>query len=252
MVWVHRQLGRRAVVVAMPHALLLAAGCMPARVQESGRYAGPPLPPPERILVLDLGVLPADVKLDDGMRARFESMVSNEPVDAQRLRAGRQAAAAVSDEVASRLRSYGLPAERSAALPPPGAQRIVLVEGHMLSVDEGNRTQRTIIGFGRGQSSVTVEAQVYYRDGAAAPRLIDNFQARAESPRTPGAVATMGGGAIAGRLAESAAASGIMRGVTEARSADPGSEGRRIGDALALRLGRLFAQLGWVPAAAVS
>jgi hypothetical protein len=128
---------------------------------------------------------------------------------------------------------------------------VVIVEGHLLSVDQGNQTQRKVIGFGRGRSSVVVEVQVYYRDGHGAPRLISSFEAMAQSPMTPGAVGTMGAGAAVGRLAEVAASNAILSGVSEARSADTGSEGRRIGDALGLRLGRIFAQQGWIPESVV-
>jgi hypothetical protein len=247
-----RSTGRRAAIAAGPAWLLaLGAACAPTQVQEAGRYRGPPLPPPQRIFVADLGVMPGDVKLDDGVRARLVRELSNEPASDARVDAGRQAAGAVTEEVASRLRGYGLPAERAAAAPPRLPGPSVVVEGHVVSVDEGNRTRRTIVGFGAGQSSVAVEVQVYYRQGAAPPLLLDQFELRAASPRAPGAIGTVGAGAVAGRVAEAAAATGILHGVSETRSADPGSEGRRIGDALALRLGRLFADLGWVSAAAV-
>lgn len=241
---------RRGLIIAASGPLLLAA-CAREQMTEEYRYRGPPLPRPERVFVPDLGLLANDVKLDDGVRARLMQEMSSEPVSEQRLAAGRQAAAAVTQEIVSRLGSYGLPAER-AARPVPGLPvPNVVVEGHVLSVDQGNRTRRTVIGFGAGQSQVVVEVQVYYRAGTGPARLLDQFEAAAESPRTPGAAATMGAGAAAARAAEAAAASGIMRNVSEARSADTGAEGRRVGDALALRLGQLFAQLGWISPSAV-
>ena len=41
-------------------------------------------------------------------------------------------------------------------MPRPG--RSLLVDGRLLAVDEGNRTQRTLIGFGRGQGRMEAEA----------------------------------------------------------------------------------------------
>jgi hypothetical protein len=241
---------RRGLIIAASGPLLLAA-CAREQTMEQSRYRGPPLPRPQRIFVPDLGLLAGDVKLDDGVRARLMQELSSEPAGEQRLAAGRAAAGAVTQEIVSRLVSYGLPAERTARPVPGLPVPNVVVEGHVLSVDQGNRTRRTIIGFGAGQSQVVVEIQVYFRDGVGSPRLIDQFESAAESPRTPGAAATMGAGAAAARAAEAAAASGIMRNVSEARSADTGAEGRRVGDALALRLGQLFAQLGWVSPSAV-
>lgn len=242
---------RRSLIMAAATPFLLAACARERVTEEGGGYRGPPLPRPQKIFVADLGVMADDVKLDEGVRARLMREVSSEPVSVERETAGRQAAGAVTEEVAARLRSFGLPAERAQTTPPRPTAPNVVVEGHLLSVDQGNRTRRTILGFGAGQSQVVVEVQAYFRDGAAAPRLIDQFEASAESPRTPGALGTVGVGAVGGRLAEAAAASGILHTVTELRSADTGAEGRRIGDALALRLGQRFAELGWIPASVV-
>jgi hypothetical protein len=52
-------------------------------------------------------------------------------------------------------------------------------------------------------------------------------------------------------LGVSAAAGGILRGVTEARSADTGTEGRRIGDAHAFQPRHLFVEFGWALAGPV-
>ncbi|MBX9752997.1 MAG: DUF4410 domain-containing protein [Roseococcus sp.] len=236
--------GRRAVLAIAP-GLALAACAQPLVEQTTG-YSGPRLPRPERIYVVDPGVAPSDVKLDEGVRQRLTQMASDQNLSQQRLAAGRQAASNVSTEVVAKLQSFGLPAERVGRAPPPSNARVVIVEGHLLSVDQGNQTQRNVIGFGRGRSSVALEVQVYYRDGHAPPRLISSFEAMAQSPMTPGAAGTMGVGAAVGRAAEAAASSAILRGVSEARSADTGSEGRRIGDALGVRLGGIFAQQGWI------
>ena len=163
-------IGRRSTILAGPALLLAAAACTPARVVEERRYTGPPLPAPGRIFVADLGVMADDVKLDDGVRARLTRELSSEPASTVRIDAGRQAAGAVTEEVASRLRSFGLPAERATSTPPRLPGPTVVVEGHVISVDQGNRTRRTIVGFGAGQSRVVVEIQVYYREGTAPRR----------------------------------------------------------------------------------
>ncbi|WPB84881.1 DUF4410 domain-containing protein [Sediminicoccus rosea] len=243
------QPGRRAALALAP-GLALAA-CTAPQVEQTAGYSGGRLPRPERIYVVDPGVAADDVKLDDGVRQRLAQMTSDQSLSQQRLAAGRQAAGGVAAEVTAKLQSFGLPAERVGRAPPPGAGRVVIVEGHLLSVDQGNQTRRNLIGFGRGRSSVTVEVQVYYRDGQAAPRLISSFEATAQSPMTPGALGTMGAGAVVGRVAEVAASNAILSNVSNARSADTGSEGRRIGDALGLRLGRIFAEQGWIPESAV-
>src|SRR5258707_6348653 len=44
----------------------------------------------------------------------------------------------------------------------PGAGNRVIVDGQMLSIDEGNRTRRNLIGLGAGHSTVEADMQVYY------------------------------------------------------------------------------------------
>ena len=119
-----------------------------------------------------------------------------------------------------------------------------------MTSDQSLSQQRLAAGR-QAAGGVAAEVQVYYRDGQAAPRLISSFEATAQSPMTPGALGTMGAGAVVGRVAEVAASNAILSNVSNARSADTGSEGRRIGDALGLRLGRIFAEQGWIPESAV-
>ena len=129
---------------------------------------------------------------------------------------------------------------------PAPTGNVVLVQGAILSVDEGNRTRRTLIGLGTGASSVSVDAQVLYRQGYLAPRLLESFSASADSGHAPGMAETMGAGAAADRVAVSAAAGTGLHAVSERRRAGNDDNARRIADALAPQLGQYFARLGWI------
>ena len=50
---------------------LWLASCSQARVSTAQAYAGPPLPPPNRIVVLDFATDPRNVSVDQGLRARI-------------------------------------------------------------------------------------------------------------------------------------------------------------------------------------
>ena len=118
----------------------------------------------------------------------------------------------------------------------------------MLSVDEGNRTQRTMVGLGRGMSSVEATAQVYLLDSRAPPRLLESFTARADSGYTPGMAETLGVGAAAGRLATSAAVGGVGHAALEGSRADDVGEARRLGRSLGDRVRQYLAAQGWAAA----
>jgi Domain of unknown function (DUF4410) len=124
----------------------------------------------------------------------------------------------------------------------------VLVQGQIVSVDEGNRTRRTLIGLGAGASSIAVDAQVLYRrPEVQRPQLLEAFTASGNSGRAPGMAETLGVGAAADRLATSAVVGAGLHGVGERRRTGSDDNARRIADALAPQIGQLFARLGWIP-----
>jgi hypothetical protein len=230
-------------------ALLLTlalAACNPARVAATRDYPGPALPRPERVLVRDFAITPQDVRLDQGIRARLTRATSDQPLSAQQLQVARQANGTLSEALVQQLRQAGIPAERVAGEVGPQRGNAVLIEGQVVSVDEGNRTRRTLIGLGAGRSSVTADAQLFYREGAAAPRLLESFESSADSGRAPGAAETMGAGAAAGSgIAASAAASAGLHGVSERRASSPDDLARKIAEGLAPRIEQYFASQGW-------
>jgi Domain of unknown function (DUF4410) len=235
-----------------PMLLLLVLGCVACsqpRVATTQSYQGGPLPRPSRILVSDFAIEPGEVRLDEGLRARFMRAMDDQPSSGQQVAAARKTTAALTDALVQQLRSYGLPAERaSSAAPLPGS---VLIDGQILSLDQGNRTRRTLIGLGAGASSIEADAQVYYRRGAAQPELLESFAASADSGHMPGAAETMGAGAAAGRLATSAAASGGMHALSERRRTGDDENAENLAKGLAQQIGQFFARQGWISTSAI-
>ena len=227
--------------------LLALAGCNPARIQSQNDYHGASLPRPELVLVRDFAVTPEDVKLDQGIRARLSRMTGDTPPSAHQMQVAREATATLTDTLVQKLRSYGIPAERAGEGLPERAAT-VLVEGQVVSVDEGNRTRRTLIGLGAGKSSIETDTQVFYQEGRAQPRLLQSFQGSADSGHAPGAAETMGAGGAAGSsVATSALASTGLHAVSERRAAEPTDLARKIADGLAPRIGQYFVAQGWLP-----
>ncbi len=237
-------LGHAAIVALL--GLPGLAGCNQPHVDMVQGYQGGRLPPPDRILVHDFAVRPQDVRLDSGLRGRLTQVFSRESTSELQYQAARETSAALSEALVAGLRRYGLPVERTSHPGAPGPGRFLLVDGQLLAVDEGNRTQRVMIGLGRGRSSVEAGAQVYYLDRSAPPRLIETFEARTDSGRAPGMAETMGIGAVAGRLGASAAAGAGAHAAIEGSRADDIAEARRLGEALAQRVGQFLVRQGWV------
>ncbi|MBN9559893.1 MAG: DUF4410 domain-containing protein [Alphaproteobacteria bacterium] len=227
--------------------MLALTGCNPARVEGVRDYRGPALPRPERVLVRDFAIEPQDVRLDQGIRARLKRAKSDQPLSAQQLAVAREANVTLSNTLVARLRQAGIPAERITGPVRPERGNTVFIEGQVVSVDEGNKTRRTLIGLGAGRSSIAADAQLFYREGNAMPRLLENFESSANSGRAPGAAETMGVGAAAGSgVAATAAASAGMHVVSERRAASPEDLARKIAEGLAPRIEQYFASQGWI------
>src|SRR5690606_8091461 len=143
------------------------------------------------------------VALDRGVTARAERALEGDSTIEEQRKIGRAVAEALSQTLVAELRAAGLPADRADAS-GAGSTRLI-VAGDLLSIDQGNRTRRTLIGLGAGRSRVAADTTVAYAAPDAGNRTLLEFRADAESGRKPGAAETMGVGAVAGRLATSAA-----------------------------------------------
>src|SRR5690242_9706706 len=186
-----------------------------------GAASTDPLPRPDRVLVYDFAVSPEQVSLNRGLFARLGELVE-------------------------RIERLGLPAERAAAgqAAPTGS---LAITGQFLSIDEGNRMRRTMIGFGAGQSEVRALAQVALQT-AHGPLLAEEFETSGASARTPGVAPMIGPGlAVRGAagVASSVAVSGGTHALTEHRT-EVEADARRIADELAKQLGKFFVHHGWI------
>jgi hypothetical protein len=237
---------------AIALSLLLLGGCASTRVDQRQVSTSPePLPKPERILVYDFAVSPDDVRLNQGPLARVQHLVRDTAPTDEELRVGREVAAALSEALVQRLGALGLPAERASGLQPTpdGTLRI---EGQFLSIDEGNRARRMIIGFGLGNTEVKTLVQVSL-GRAGESSVVQAFETTAEGSKMPGMAAMMGVGAAARGAAGLATAAGVSGGAHAADEwrASVEAEARRTAEALVTRLAQFFAAQGWVPPEAV-
>jgi hypothetical protein len=234
-----------AVVLA-----LLLAGCGKAHVQTAQKGTTEALARPTHVVVTDFVVDPNEVKLDSGVSASFMRARSGEPVSDQLKKAAGAAQAALTERLASRLASYGLPVERLPATTPP-APGSMLVQGQIVSVDEGNRTRRTLVGLGAGKSSIGADVQLYYIIDQAQPLFLESFSGTADSGRMPGAAETMGAGAAADRAASAAATTAATHVAGETRHTGDGANADALADELARQVGAYAAKQGWIAASAV-
>lgn len=233
----------QGLLAAASLMLPLAIACAPTSVRSTGTApAAHPLPRPERVVVYDFAVTPADIKLNSGPAARLLRRLGKDSESDERTKLGREVAQKFSEELVKEIAELGLPAER-ASHAPSLPDKTLAVDGQFVSIDEGNRARRLVLGFGAGGTEVTAHVQVYMGtpDGSV---LVEEFETKAESSKKPGVPVTMGAGAAVGGSAVVGAAAG---GALDTR-ASVEADARRTAKALAKELGALFARQGWIVA----
>jgi hypothetical protein len=208
--------------------------------------AGDMLPPPRVVIVETFATSPDEVKLDEGLSTEVEQAIKADRGTSrteQEADASRQVADAIAKHLVVEIRDMGLQAERGSTV-PAGTQNAVLITGQLISIDEGNRTERVIVGLGAGRSDVRAHAQVY-EVTPAGRQLIDQIEVDGKSGLTPGMAETMGVGGPTGHLLVSTAVSGGMHVVSESMGADVVADADRSAKGIAKQLAALFAQQGW-------
>jgi hypothetical protein len=227
--------------------LFVAAGCAPTNVQQETITAAK-LPRPDHILVYDFAVTPQEVELDKGLSADLMQKYREHKGtsrSAEEIKVGHKVADALAEELVKKIRSYGLMAERAFGLPSADG-KVLMVKGQLLSIDEGNRTERVAIGLGAGRTSVQANVQVYEMTPEG-KQEVDSLRGTAKSGRKPGMGEMMGLGAIAGHLLASTVVSGALSAGTEMTSATVEADGKRLAEDIAKDLGKFFVDQGWIP-----
>jgi len=201
-----------------------------------------PLAKPARIVVYDFAVAAEDVALDRAVGAQLLQRLQGASQSEEQLKIGRATAQALSVELVKALLKLGFATERAADAPPP-RDNVLVIEGQFVSIDEGNRLRRMVIGLGAGATEVKTQVQVYLVTPAGR-RLVREFETAAQSSRKPGMAETMGAGAAIRGAQAIAVGAGV--GVASEYSQNVEGDARRTAQAVAEQLKPFFIHEGWM------
>jgi uncharacterized spore protein YtfJ len=132
----------------------------------------------------------------------------------------------------------------TAAGATPVTGRGLQIEGQFLTVDQGNRLRRAVIGFGAGASEVRTMVQVF-ETTSEGRRLVEDFYTTAKSSRKPGFGPMAGAGAAISTAATSAAVSSGV-GLATAHSQTVEGDAKNTADEIVKMLKKFFAEQGWI------
>jgi hypothetical protein len=221
-------------------ALLCITGCARVSVENVNvRALG--LPRPQMIYVHDFAVSADAVALDSGLAARALEMAKGTETE-DRIKIGKEIARIVSENLVNEIRAQGMPAQLAGPVSVPGPT--MTIEGQFVSIDEGSRVKRMVVGFGAGTSEIRTLVQVY-ETADESRRLVEDFYTTVKSSRKPGMGPMAGAGAAAGRAASTAAASAGV-GVLSARSQTVEADAKAAAAEIAKELAKFFAEQGWI------
>ncbi len=200
--------------------------------QTTDRLARPAL-----ILVHDYQVSPDEVQLDSALSSRVRRAVKGTPKTEDQLKVEREVSRTLTTTLVDEIRKLGIPAEPARMASP--------VAGPTLSIEEGNKAKRLVIGLGSGASEVQTLTQVYEVTSGDGHRLIEDFSTTTKSSRKPGFGPMAGFGAAAGLTAAHAAAAGGV-GVATALSQTVEADTKHGAKQIAKELAKLFVEQGWI------
>jgi hypothetical protein len=220
--------------------MAIGMGCASASVTPvAGSADHSMLPRPSVVLVYDFAVHANDVMVDS-LGAEFMSEGKKLTEEEQSARA---TANAFSVALVDQLRKEGINAQRANDGDVPPVHAVVL-KGQFVTIDEGSRFKRIVIGFGAGSSEIRAHVQVYQATERGLRRIVA-AEAKATGSKTPGMAIPVAGGAAMGSAATSAVISGGMNIARETKGAmNPDAE--RMAKKIAERAKAFYVRQGWL------
>jgi len=220
--------------------IAIGLGCASAGVTPMpGTRDDSMLPRPSVVYIYDFAVSSNDVVIDT-LGSEFISEGEKLSEEEQQAYA---TANALSEAIVEQLRKEGINAQRANDGDIPPLHALVL-KGQFITIDEGSRFKRMVIGFGAGSSELRANVQAY-QETARGLHPIGEAVAEAKGSKTPGMAIPVAGGAAMGSAATSAIVSGGMNIARETRGAmNPDVE--RMAKKIAERAKAFYVRQGWL------
>jgi hypothetical protein len=223
-------------------ALALLAGCASTTVTNRQQVATGSLPRPGQIWVYPFAATPADVPPESSLAG--ESDPNAPPPTAEQLNEGRELGSQIATGLVQEIVGMGLPAAIASATTRPQPNDLV-IEGALLSVQQGSAAERMVIGFSAGGSEVKVAVEVFQMT-ATGLRKLGSGDVGATGNKTPGSAVGLATLIATGNPAGFVISTGLkVYGEKSGRSTVEGRAkqiAQEIGDTLKKR----FEQQGWI------
>ncbi len=231
-------------VLALLIVACITISCASTDVTASREYArGKQLQKPDRIIVYNFAATPDEIPADAAISGYYKK--HDTPQTTEQIKVGRELGRIVAKELVKEIRKMGMPAEHAGRGPTPGIGDL-LIKGAFVSMDEGSRMKRVLIGFGAGAGKLETHVEGY-QITAEGPRLLGRRRIEAKGGKMPGLLVPVAGAASAGRVGAVVIAGG-MNVKKELGSETLQSAAKRTAEEIAKVLSQKFAEQGWIRA----
>lgn len=236
------KLGIVCLAVVSIVALAVLSGCASSGVTQSQSHATQErIPRPDLIIVYDFAATPADVDATAWITGRYSQRET--PQTAEEVQLGRQLGALVADRLVREISAMGMPAQRAGSGPQA---RIgdVLITGQLVTIDEGSRAGRVLIGFGKGSGELRTHVEGY-RVEQGGHRLLGSREIKAEGGKQPDMIVPAIG-AVAMSSPVGLVVGGVMAVTKESGPETIQAAANRTAEEIAKELRVAFRREGWI------
>ena len=163
-------------------AIAITAGCASTTVSNQQQYGSGYLPRPPQIWVYPLAATPADVPPESALAGSNPQDAA--PLTPQQIAEGQQLGYQIAVQVVQQIIGMGLPAAVGSAAARPQLNDLI-IEGSLLSVQQGNAAERVTIGFTAGESELKVAVEGFQMT-ATGMRKLGSGDVSSTGNKTPG------------------------------------------------------------------
>jgi len=227
-------------IVSCLFAGVMVAGCATTKVANQQQLVTGQLPRPNTIWVYDFAATPADVPANSALAGQ----TSATPQTAQQIAVGRQLGAKIAAELVQQIQSMGMPAARGGAGTAPQLNDIVL-QGYLLSVNQGNEAERLVIGFGAGAAELRTAVEGY-QITPQGPRKLGSGTVDSGGSKGPGAALGVAGLIATGNPAGLIISTGMKVYGEESGKSTVEGRAQQTATEIATKLKTRFQEQGWI------
>ena len=223
--------------------LAFLAGCASSGVSRTGsKVANETIPEPPRVVIGEFSSSPERIPQRPELAGHFDER--DKPVTAGEIELGRQLGERVAVKLVEDLNGMGINAVRQAAAGQM-ALNDALVEGYFVTVDEGSRLQRVLIGFGAGAAELRTLVEFYQMTDTGL-RDLGFAEIEAEGSKMPGMVVPLGVGAATDNVLRSAAIGGGIAAVKEIGPETLDAAAERTAAEISSHIRKSYEKRGWM------